>query len=109
VRRGEVELLGRNRGIRVDFVGDYDDRDVGAVMSHLLVPFLQVLVSDLPSDVKTQNAAVRLEVIGRVQLVELLLSRRVPEVDLVLLVAFLVVVTKQRQGVGGQCSGAVVL
>ena len=66
--------------LHVNFVGDADAGDVGALVAHLCVPSPQVLVGHLACYVEHHDTHVRAEVVCRVQFVEGLLSRRVPNV-----------------------------
>jgi hypothetical protein len=49
-------------------------------MLHLLVPSLKVLVGDLATGIKDEDGGMCPEVVGGVQLVERLLTSRVPDV-----------------------------
>ena len=53
---------------------------MGAVGAHFLVPKTQVVVGYLPGSVKDEDAELGSVVVGGVQLVEGLLTGRVPEI-----------------------------
>ena len=66
--------------LEVNFVCDADARNMGALVAHLRIPVPQVGVGYLARHVKYHNADMCSEVVSRVQLIERLLSRRVPNV-----------------------------
>ena len=68
--------------VHINFVGDHDARNMRAVTAHLLVPVLKIRVGDLSLRVEHQDAHVCTEVISRVQFIERLLSRRIPDINL---------------------------
>jgi hypothetical protein len=75
-----VLAVGDGLGVQIDLVGDDHARNVGAVVAQFLVPVLEILIGDLARGVEDQDANVRAIVIRRVQLIERLLSRSVPNV-----------------------------
>ena len=66
--------------LQVHLVCNANARDVRALIPHLSVPVAQIRVSNFASDIEDHDADVGTEVIGRVQLVEGLLTSRVPNV-----------------------------
>jgi len=56
--------------VHIDFVGDDHARDVGALLSHLLVPIPQVLVSYLSLRIEHEHGDVSAVVVRAVQLVK---------------------------------------
>ena len=76
----EFVATGGGLFVHVDFVSDDHAGNVRAVVAQLLVPVLQVLISDFAVCVKHQDADVRSVVVGGMQLIEGLLARCVPDV-----------------------------
>ena len=68
--------------VHINFVGDDDAGNMRAVTAHLLVPVFQIGVGNLSLRVEHQNAHVRTEVISRMQFVERLLTRSIPDIYL---------------------------
>ena len=66
--------------VHVDFVCNYNARNVRTLVAHLLVPIPQILIGDLPIDIEHQNACVRSEVVRRMEFIERLLPGCVPNI-----------------------------
>ena len=66
--------------IDIYFVRYHYEGHVRSVMLHLLVPSLKVLVGDLATGIKDEDGGMSPKVVGGVQLIEGLLTRRVPDV-----------------------------
>ena len=78
----KLEIYFSNFVIHVDLVSQQNAGDGGAESPHFFVPSFQVLVGDFSSGVEHQDAAIRLEVVARVQTFEALLPSGVPNVYL---------------------------
>mmetsp|Transcript_14523 Transcript_14523/g.49157 ORF Transcript_14523/g.49157 Transcript_14523/m.49157 type:complete len:211 (-) Transcript_14523:102-734(-) len=98
----EREALRRDRHVHVHLVGHADDRDALAVLAELLVPGHQVLVGHLAGHVEAQDARVRTVVVARVQRLEALLARGVPEVHVVAAAVHDDVLAEERERVRGE-------
>lgn len=66
--------------IDVDFICNDHAWDVGAVVSHLVIPALQVLVSNLATRVEDEDSSMSAEVVGRMEFIERFLPCSVPNV-----------------------------
>ena len=66
--------------LQVDLICNANARNMGALIPHLGVPVAQISVSHFACHVKHHDAHVGTEVVRRVQLIERLLSSRVPNV-----------------------------
>ena len=66
--------------LQIDFIGDADAWNVGALVAHLGVPVSQIGVGHFARHIEHHDADVRSEIIRRVQLVKRLLTRCVPNV-----------------------------
>ena len=78
--------------IHINFVGDHDAGNMGAVTAHLLVPVFQIGVGDLSLRVEHEDADHCTEVISRVQLVEGLLACCIPDIYLQLFALHVILV-----------------
>ena len=87
--------------VHINFVGDHDAGNMGAVTAHLLVPVFQIGVRNLPLSIEHQNAHMRAEIISRMKLVERFLSGGIPDIYLQLLTFHCVLVAIHRQGMRG--------
>lgn len=95
--------------LQIDFIGDADAWNVGALVAHLGVPVSQIGVGHFARHIEHHDADVRSEIIRRVQLVKRLLTRCVPNVNFESLVAHLVVVSEHGQCVRRRGSLLVVI